>query len=693
MTTRDLLIEIGTEELPPKALPHLSRAFCEEMAAGLAQHSLAYADIIPYATPRRLAMRITGLALKQDDIAVEKFGPAVKAAFDADGKPTRAAEGFARSCGINVDQLGQKDDGKLVKLYYSANQPGAETSSLIPDLISTALAKLPVPKRMRWGSKRDEFVRPVHWVILLFGSELIAANIMGVSTSAETRGHRFHHPGNISLASPDVYEQALIERGFVLPSFAQRRDKIQVLLREQAELAGGTVIIDEDLLDEVTALVEWPVALTGRFDKAYLDVPQEALVSSMKEHQKCFHMLDDNGRILPLFITVSNLASRDPAQVIAGNERVISPRLADAAFFYSQDRKQPLESRSEKLKTVIFQQDLGTLFEKSSRVTVLAELLSEQLGTDTGMASRAATLGKCDLLTSMVYEFPELQGIMGSYYARADGEADDVACALNEQYLPRFSGDQLPDTKTGTVLALAERIDTIAGLFAIGQPPTGSKDPFALRRAALGVIRIIIENSLELDLPDIIDKAVSLQPVANRPDDTNDNIYRFFIERLRGWYAEQGISADTFQSVEALQARSLRQFDLRLKAVDRFRTLPEAEALSAANKRVANILAKLVQQPDGEPATSLFEAPAETALAQALAQSQQSVENDCDNEHYLAALQNLCTLRPIIDNFFNDVMVNADDPAIRVNRQKLLAKLRTLFLRIADISKLQISGS
>jgi len=473
MLKQDLLIEIGTEELPPKALLPLSEAFRDEFAALLTKANLAPATIDVFATPRRLALIVRDLPIQQEDHMSEKFGPALQAAFNADGTPTKAAEGFARSCGVTVAELQQKQDGKVTKLVHRSQHKGEDTATLVPDMVKAALAALPIPKRMRWGSARDEFVRPVHWVVLLFGAQLIKATIMGVETGAETRGHRFMHSGLIPLESPEHYARLLRGEGKVIASFAERREEIRKQIIEEGKKLDARVVIGTELLDEVTALVEWPVALTGNFDKAFLSVPQEALVSAMKGHQKCFHLLDAKGNILPHFITISNLVSRDQAQVIAGNEKVIRPRLADAAFFYAQDKKHKLADRIEKLKTVVFQQELGTVYEKSIFVGSLARKIASDLGADGELVFRAAELGKCDLVTSMVYEFAELQGIMGYHYALHDGEPKEVALALNEQYMPRFAGDELPTTKTGMVLALAERLDTITALFAIGQPPTG----------------------------------------------------------------------------------------------------------------------------------------------------------------------------------------------------------------------------
>jgi glycyl-tRNA synthetase beta chain len=690
MLKQDLLIEIGTEELPPKALLPLSEAFRDEFAALLAKANLLPATIDVFATPRRLALIVRDLPIQQEDHMSEKFGPALPAAFNADGSPTKAAEGFARSCGVTVAELQQKQDGKITKLVHRSHHKGEDTATLIPDMVKAALAALPIPKRMRWGSTRHEFVRPVHWVVLLFGTQLINASIMGVEAGAETRGHRFMHSGLLLLESPEHYARLLREEGKVIASFAERREEIRKLIIEEGKkLDARRVVIEPELLDEVTALVEWPVALTGNFDKAFLAVPQEALISAMKGHQKCFHMLDATGNILPNFITISNLVSRDQAQVIAGNEKVIRPRLADAAFFYTQDKKHRLETRMEKLKTVVFQQELGTVYDKSQRVKALAIHIASLLGVNETLAARAAELGKCDLMTSMVYEFAELQGIMGQYYALYDGEDPEVAQALNEQYLPRFAQDELPESGTGRVLALAERLDTITGLFAIGQPPTGSKDPFALRRAALGVLRIMLREQMPLQLTMCV--AAAAAPFRNLPKAAGLEVavIDFIYERLRAFYADQGISADVFMAVDAVRPASPLLFDARIKAVSHFVKLPSAQALAAANKRVSNILQKSEAGSVGVVKPTLLQEAAELALNTALQLVLAQSEPLLASHRYTEALAAMASLQPQIDAFFEQVMVNTEDDALRKNRLALLNVLRQLFLRVADISLLQ----
>jgi glycyl-tRNA synthetase beta chain len=689
MLKQDLLIEIGTEELPPKALPALSAAFLDSMSAQLKKAGLAFDGIVPYATPRRLALLVQQLAVRQPDQNIVKTGPAVQAAFAADGTPTKAAEGFARSCGVSVAELQQRQDGTVLKLAFETVQAGATTAELIPVFVKQALDQLPVPKRMRWGSSRNEFVRPVHWIVLLFGDKVIDAEILGIQSGNKTRGHRFMHPGELVLASPAEYAEVLRSPGFVIASFDERRADVRKQVEEEGRKHNAHAIIDDDLLDEVTALVEWPVALTGSFDKAFLNVPKEALISSMKEHQKCFHLLNKEGGILPNFITLSNLVSSDPGKVIAGNEKVIRPRLADAAFFYNQDKKSKLEDRIPKLGTVVFQQELGTVYDKSQRVARLATAIAEQLGTNAGYARRAADIGKCDLLTSMVYEFAELQGIMGYYYAIQDGEPEEVARALNEQYMPRFAGDALPETSTGMVLALAERLDTITGLFGIGQPPTGSKDPFALRRAALGILRIVIEKNLPLDLAPCIAHAIGGFNALSNTANLDNIVQDFIFERLRAWYADLGISADVFQSVAAVRPTRPLDFDARIKAVKHFIALPQAQALAAANKRVSNILAKSESAILPAFKAELAQEPAEQALAGQLAVLLTEVSPALRAGNYTAALSAMASLQAPVDAFFDTVMVNVEDTALRNNRLALLHQLRNLFLQVADISHIQ----
>ncbi len=689
MNTQDLLIEIGTEELPPKALFSLSKSFQQEIEKGLKKHNLTFLQGPAYATPRRLAVLVKDLQAMQDDVTIERFGPALKASFDEEGNPSKAAEGFARSCGVEVSELAEKDDGKVTKLYFKTARAGESIQKLLPGIITDALSALPIPKRMRWGSSRNEFVRPVHWAVVLFGNEIIPASILGIESGNITRGHRFHHPENLTLNNPADYEKLLSETGYVIADFNIRKEIIRNQIQAQAKTINARVIIDEELLNEVTALVEWPVALTGSFDERFLSVPKEALVSSMKKHQKCFYLEDEHGNIKPNFITVSNIQSINPEVVINGNERVIGPRLADADFFFEQDKKYPLASRTDALKTVVFEKTLGTLFDKSQRVANLASYIAKTMGTDQASVIRAAGIAKCDLLTGMVGEFADLQGIMGYYYATHDGETEDVAMAMNEQYMPRFAGDKLPETATGMALALAERLDTIVGLFGIGQPPTGSKDPYALRRAALGILRIIVEKKLDLDLSSCITNAINQYSVLTVTDGLHESVQDFIFERFRAWYADEGVSANLFQSVYAVRPTGPLDFDLRIKAVKEFSLLNESAALSMANKRVSNILSKLDQQPSLEVDDKLLTEPAEKQLAAKLRELLKEVEPLLENRNYTAALSSMANLQKHVDDFFDQVMVNTDNELIRNNRQSLLQQLRHLFLQIADISFLQ----
>lgn len=686
----DVLIELGTEELPPKALAKLSEAFHQGVAQGLNKAELQFEEIRPYATPRRLALVITKLQTKQPDRTVERRGPAVTAAFDDDGNPTKALQGFAGSCGVGVDDLETMKTDKGAWLVFKQEQPGAEASALLPEIIEQSLNQLPIPKRMRWGDLPGEFVRPVHWLVVLQGSTVVPMEILGVKSDQFSRGHRFHHPAPIRISSPMTYAPQMETEGHVMVDFQARKDAIEGQVIELAAKLSGKAIINPDLLDEVTGLVEWPVALAGNFDERFLELPAEALISSMEGHQKYFAVQSAAGSLLPHFITISNIASQDPAQVVAGNERVILPRLSDAAFFWDTDRKQPLAARQEQLKTIVFQNKLGTVSDKSARVATLAAEIATQIGGDAALAERAAKLAKCDLVTEMVGEFPELQGIMGRYYARLDGEDNEVAEALDEQYLPRFAGDNLPATATGQAVSLAEKLDTLTGLFGIGQPPSGVKDPFALRRAALGVLRITIEKELDLDL------AALLQSAANSLGDTlseknvTEQVMSYFYDRLRGYTQDQGFKADEFEAVLAVKPSKPLDFIQRLKAVAAFRQLEQAESLAAGNKRIGNILRKNDAEADDlEVNDGLLQEAAEKALAYKVSQARSDLAPLTANADYAGVLNYLAGMRETIDRFFDDVMVMADDEAVRLNRLALLNQTRALFLGVADISCLQ----
>ena len=693
MATQDFLVELGTEELPPKALKPLSDAFTQGIARGLEEAGIEFGRIEAFAAPRRLAVRIRSLADAQPDKSVEKRGPAVKAAFDDAGNPTRALTGFATSLGVTPDQLDTLETDKGAWVVYRTVEQGKPTVELMPELVEQSLAGLPIPKRMRWGAHRTEFVRPVHWVIMLFGNKVIDRPVMGLTPGNKTRGHRFHCPKSLIVPTPGDYEVVLKQEGYVIADFTERREQIRAGVTELAEKeASGKAVIDEDLLDEVTALNEWPVPLMGRFEERFLEVPAEALISSMKEHQKYFHVVAADGEMLPLFITVANIESKDPAQVISGNEKVIRPRLSDAAFFYETDRKTRLEARVDALKPIVFQEKLGSIYDKSVRVAALARKIADAIGSDPALAERAAMLAKTDLVTEMVLEFTDLQGIMGQYYAANDGEPEDVAKALNEQYMPRFAGDDLPTTQTGCAIAIADRLDSLVGLFGINQPPSGTRDPFALRRASLGVLRIIIERRLPLDLQTCCEWAQESFTVLTEQD-TASTVVDYILERFRAHYDEQGIGAEVYLAVHARRPTRPLDFDRRVKAVEAFRQLPEAQALASANKRVSNILTKQGGDSIGETVdASLLRDSAEKALAAQVDQQADKVLPLFENGDYASALSSLANLRKPVDNFFDEVMVMADDEAIRNNRLALLNRLRNLFLRVADISLLPAAG-
>jgi len=686
----DLLIELGTEELPPKALDKLRTAFEAGIKSGLDEAELSFKTIRAYAAPRRLAVVVEDLTTRQQDRLIERRGPATAAAFDASGQATKALQGFARSCGVEVDALETMETDKGAWLVFKQQQTGAETTSLIGDILQKALQNLPIPKRMRWGTLPGEFVRPVHWLVLLFGKEVIPVELLGVSSGNASRGHRFHHPEAIEITSAQSYVQQLKDEGFVLVDMALRKQTIRDQVTALGEKLGGQAVMNEALLNEVTGLVEWPVALSGKYDRRFLELPAEALISSMEEHQKYFAVRDKEGVLLPYFITICNIESQDPAQVVAGNERVILPRLSDAAFFWETDRKQPLAERLEQLKTIVFQNKLGTVYDKSNRVAKLAAVIAGQIGGDGQGAERAALLAKCDLVTEMVGEFPDLQGIMGRYYARLDGEDNDVCEALDEQYLPRFAGDKLPQTKTGQALSLAEKLDTLVGLFSIGQPPTGVKDPFALRRAALGILRIIIESRLDLDLNDLVERALAeLGDIATKPDCGND-VMQYLYERLRGYASEQGYQNDAFEAVLAVTPSKPMDFMQRLAAVAGFRELEQAEALAAANKRIGNILRKnAALESVNDINADLLTEMTEQALAQKVALVKTDIAPLLAKADYAGVLTRLAEMRETVDAFFDEVMVMADDLAVRQNRLALLNETRALFLEVADISHLQ----
>ncbi|MEH6470407.1 MAG: glycine--tRNA ligase subunit beta [Halopseudomonas sp.] len=680
-TSQDFLVEIGTEELPPKALKTLSQAFGAEIEAGLKEANLGYQSAKLFASPRRLAVLVSALDSRQPDLDLEKRGPSTKA-------PEKAVEGFARGCGVSVAELQTLDTDKGQYYLFKSQQQGKPAQALLADIVNQSLAKLPIPKRMRWGANRTEFVRPAHWCVMLFGDEVVDAQILGRQTGRQTYGHRFHYNKPIELMAPSEYESVLAETGYVIADFAKRRANIEEQVNFAAATLKAQAVIDPALLDEVTGLNEWPVALAGRFEQRFLEVPAEALISSMKEHQKYFHVVDAEGKIQPHFITVSNIESKDPQQVIAGNEKVIRPRLSDAAFFFETDKKSSLESRIEKLKSIVFQVELGTVHDKAERVAKLATLIAQQIGGNSDWAERAAKLAKTDLVTEMVLEFTDLQGLMGSYYALNDGEPAEVAAAINEQYLPKFAGDTLPQTRTGIAIALADRLDTLVGLFGIKQPPTGSKDPFALRRATLGTLRIMVEHKLDLDLQLLLEQAADLHSNLPARAGLEQQVLAFMLERFRAWYADEGVPAEVFLAVMAIRPTKPLEFDRRVQAVNHFRTLPQAESLEAANKRVANILAKQKALGSLPPNKALFQEESESALYSALESLNATINTLLTQGDYKGILEKLAGLQPTIDQFFEDVMVMADDEAIRTNRIRLLNQLRSRFMLVADISLL-----
>ncbi|WP_439294940.1 glycine--tRNA ligase subunit beta [Lonepinella sp. BR2882] len=688
MTTQNFLIEIGTEELPPKALKTLATAFAENFTTELNQAGLTFSNLQWFAAPRRLSLKVADLATEQPSKQIEKRGPAVAAAFDANGNPTKAAEGWARGCGITVDQAERVATDKGEWLVHRAVQQGQPTKALLSDLVANALAKLPIPKPMRWADKTVQFIRPVHTVTMLLGSELIDGEILGVKSGRTIRGHRFLGEREFDIQHADEYPQILAERGQVIADFNERKAIILAKSQEKATALGGVADIDEDLLDEVTSLVEYPNVLTAKFEERFLAVPAEALVYTMKGDQKYFPIYDKNGKLLPHFIFVSNINPADPTAIIEGNEKVVRPRLTDAEFFFKTDLKQRLEDRLPRLETVLFQQQLGTLRDKTARIEQLAGEIAAQIGADVAKAKRAGLLSKCDLMTNMVFEFTDTQGVMGMHYARHDGEDEEVAVALNEQYMPRFAGDNLPNSLVACSVALADKIDTLTGIFGIGQAPKGSADPFALRRAALGSLRIIVEKNLPLDLTDLVEKSTALFGDKLTNKNVVNDVVDFMLGRFRAWYQDEGIAVDEIQAVLARRPTRPADFDARVRAVSHFRTLDSAEALAAANKRVSNILAKANIEIGNIDLSACVE-PAEKALAENVVALQQAVQPLIAKGDYSAVLDELANLRQPVDNFFDNVMVNAEDQKLRQNRLAILKALQDLFLQVADISVLQ----
>ncbi len=689
MKYQNLLIELGTEELPPKALRTLAESFLTNFTEELNKADLAFENSQWFAAPRRLALKIDGLALAQEDKIVEKRGPAVSSAFDAEGNPTKAAQGWARGNGISVDQAERLATDKGEWLVYRAKVEGAETKTLVPAMAQRALDKLPIPKPMRWGSNKTQFIRPVHTVTMLMGEELIAGELLGIESARTIRGHRFMGESSFELDHADNYLAALLERGKVMADYEARKAIIKADAEKAAEQIGGIPNIEEDLLEEVTSLVEWPVVLTASFEDKFLAVPAEALVYTMKGDQKYFPVFDKEGKLLPNFIFVSNIISKDPHQVISGNEKVVRPRLADAEFFFNTDKKQTLESRLASLETVVFQQKLGTLKARVERISKLAGFIAAGIDANQADAERAGLLSKADLMTNMVMEFTDTQGTMGMHYARLDGETEAVAVALEEQYKPKFSGDTVPTAGVSCAVALAEKLDTLTGIFGIGQAPKGAADPFALRRAAIGVLRIIVDNKLPLDLVDLIAKGIELHGDNLTNANAAEEVLEFLMARFRAWYQDKGISTDVILAVLARRPTRPADFDARILAVAHFRTMDEALALAAANKRVSNILAKVEGELPTEIKPELLTEAAEQALAAKLAELQPQLAPLFAAGEYQQALTLLASLRDAVDAFFEDVMVMADDMALRNNRLALLNQLREQFLHVADISLLQ----
>ncbi|PCI51674.1 MAG: glycine--tRNA ligase subunit beta [Gammaproteobacteria bacterium] len=687
MTNETLLIELGTEELPPKSLKMLAIAFHDNIKSQLDSNDLSYAKIKWFATPRRLAVQVIGLNAKQVDKVVEKRGPAVNVAFDEQGQPSRAAMGWARSNGITVEQAERLITPKGEWLLHKATVFGKTIHELVPDMVVSALNKLPIAKPMRWGAERIQFIRPVHTLTLMYGEQVISGSALGVNSSNQVQGHRFHHQGLVTLKHANDYQAELL-KAYVEVDYQARQDKIIAQIKQIALDISAVALIDEDLLEEVTSLVEWPVTLVGTFDKDFLNVPAEPLIYSMKDHQKYFPVTNNDGKLVNKFIFVCNIESKDPQQVIFGNEKVIRPRLADAEFFFKTDKKQTLESRLATLESVLFQKQLGTLKAKSERIADLSKVIAEQLGENSKDAYRAGLLSKTDLMSDMVLEFPQVQGTMGKYYALNDGESASIAQALEDQYRPRFAGDSLPEANIGCAVAISDKIDTLVGIFGINQAPKGDKDPFALRRAAIGVIRIIIEKQLDLDLTTLINASINLFGDKLSNENTAENVFDFIMGRFRAFYQEQGVALDVIQAVLAKKPSAPLDFDKRIKAVSFFGELAEATTLAAANKRVGNILAKFDGQLYDGFKVELASEQAEKDLADVFQSISLKVVPLMTEKNYQAALSELAQLKTPIDTFFDNVMVMSDDEAIKINRLTLLNEIRNSFFAIADISLL-----
>ncbi len=688
------LVELGTQELPPTSLKDLSDAFSKNICDALKAKEITFEKSQSFATPRRLALVVEGLKESTPLKEVTVWGPPAKIAFDAEGKPTKAALAFAKKNELAIEDLQKGNDGKQDKLMCQKSIGGEKTRTLLGDIVRQSLANLPIKKRMRWGASRVEFVRPVQWLTLMVDKEVIQEEILAVKASNKTFGHRFHANIPLEVESIDSYEKLLLEKGKVVADFEKRKALVADQVKKAAKKIGGHAVVDDALLEEVTALVEWPVALSGKFDASFLSVPSEALISSMNEHQKYFHVVNENDDLMPYFITVSNIDSKDPQQVIDGNERVIRPRLADAAFFFETDKKVSLAERREKLKTLTFQAKLGSVYQKTERIKKLGRDIAESLSVNTELVESAAALCKSDLVSSMVYEFPDMQGIAGFHYAKHEGLNDEIALAINEQYLPKFAGDAVPSSDTGAIIALADRIDTVTGIFAIGERPSGSKDPFALRRASLGILRILVEKSYSLDLKQLVEKASSAYEDVKIPENLADDVVDYCLDRFKAWYQDADIAPEVFQSVQAKHLTNALDINHRVHAVATFSKLPQAPALAEANKRVSNILAKQteVQMEGLSPDYSVFEKQEENRLADALKEAVEKASPLLKEQRYAEALSVLAFLKEPIDAFFDEVMVMTEDASVRKNRLLLLNQLRDVFLEVADISHLVIKS-
>nr|WP_218057955.1 glycine--tRNA ligase subunit beta [Gilliamella apicola] len=686
---KTFLVEIGTEELPPKSLRTLAESFAANFIQQLDNANLEHGEVLWYASPRRLALKVLNLNNTQPDSQIVKRGPAISAAFDANGNATKAAEGWARGCGITVDQAQRIKTDKGEWLSYTHNQKGQPVVNLLCDMVKTALSKLPIPKPMRWAARQVEFIRPCHTVTMLYGDEIVTGTILDIESNRIIRGHRFMGEQEFTIDNADQYPDILEQRGKVIADYGKRKAMIKQQAESEAAKLHGKADLTDTLLEEVCSLVEWPVVLTAKFEERFLQVPAESLVYTMKGDQKYFPVYDKQGKLLPNFIFVANIESKDPQVVISGNEKVVRPRLADAEFFYQTDLKQRLEDRLPRLETVLFQQQLGTVKEKSIRIELLSGFIAEKIGANIEQAKRAGKLTKCDLVTNTVFEFPETQGIMGRYLALKDGENIEVATAIEEQYKPRFAGDELPSTVVSCTVSIAEKMDTLAGIFGIGQHPKGDKDPFALRRAAIGILRIIVEKVLPLDLVELANYATSLYGEKLNNKNVVEDIVNFMQGRFRAWYQEQGFAIDTIQAVLALNPTKPADFDARIKAVTHFRTLPESSSLAEANKRVSNILSKAEIAIPEQINAALLEAGAEGELAKKLAILTDKLTPYFNQGRYQDALVELSSLKDTVNAFFDSVMVMVDDEKIKLNRLALLKKLQNLFLKVADISLLQ----